>query len=708
MVEVYAVQVVLEADAVQAMRALASFAEQMGKIGRTIREETSALTLFFDEAKKLNAVLDFSAVTGAATKIAVAAQDLASAQRSMAASASEIARSADRAAGSYRAAAGSGGGMGRVMNPQQEPRGGGGGGMKWMQTPNIPDEGWGYGHSSGVPHGGGGGGMSGRIINPAAKPEAAAAGGGYNVMPILGSPAGLAAGFTIYEAMKLGLMEDYALNNQVMQMHFSQAGKVAAYGRLRELAAQTSTGTIFSRAETAQALAHTIGFLGYKDEEGLGELEKIAPTAMRTAEVAQMTVGGSLNENLKALIGYAHMTHQYAGPKLTKESDWLLALAQASGKTPTELLVGLKQAVPAGSMLGVKPDEIATTVAFLSRQGLNPSTAGTATSNVLLGLTETGGPINAHLMRGHDRLQEALGLGGMQPGDYGGKDKHRTALEALGLLDKSGRLTVLDQAGNVDLDKVWADIAAYSSKHTGIETLSNVNAAFNRRGVKGVGELSTAEDLVNFATFKASAQKTFGGLEQQQIMAGTPLQQTQQAYARLKDVMTDLSDTTLTQFGAAMKTATTLLEGFDQILRHQPGMDRVIGKIAVSAATGATIGGVIGLLGGPIGVGSGMAIGAGAGGLLGVVQEGQGPEDERGEPIKGLRREHYGTSVAPIPPSGQPRVQLHGDVNIDGQKVGKIVADEIAHGAAAPPAGSAGSGNLRISPDWPSMNGSGF
>ncbi len=352
---------------------------------------------------------------------------------------------------------------------------------------------------------------------------------------------GLAAGATIYESMKQALSENLALTQTLSAFNIPNetARQHAAHlARLHAPARQSAIGTIYTEAETANAMLGAAQMSGFTGQQGIAQFASVFPIALRMAEVRQMQGLGSIAENIKAAIG------------------------------------------------------------FLMRAGLGRS-AGFSIGQMILGVLTAGGPINAQLAQYRAAVDRALGKSAPK---FQNLTAHVAALEDLGILNRAGRLTVVNKHGGVDIGKILADIQQYGAHHTQTDLADVLYKAFGIRGMRGATLLALQQSP--FSQFQKLIAGTPGAAAQQAAFAQTPLQKFEQLLARLQDIGNVLATALLPELAVLLKYLDVLFGTIDRWLAQHSQAT----KVAAGARVGAMIAGP-----------PGAVIGAGIGALAGTA-----------------------------------------------------------------------------------------
>lgn len=464
-------------------------------------------------------------------------------------------------------------------------------------APLLPGAGGGGGGGGRGRGGEGGGGGFGNF----AKGAAEGAGLGYAARRAFSIP-GLAIGFAGYESFKQAMTENLALTQSLAMFNMgrlSPAQKQADMSMLRDLARQSAIGTIYTEAETARAMLGAAQISGFTGPKGMAQFASVFPIALRMAEVGQMQGLGSIKENIKAAIGYAHLTGRYSAKALVPGLDQVLAIAERTHSTIAQVLTTEKYGMPMAVAAGANVDQTADLIGFLMRAGLGRS-AGYSVGQMILGVLKTGGALNAQLSDARNAAQKQLGA---HAEHFKNMKGHQAALHALGILDAAGRLTVLNKSGGIDLAKVVADIQRFAATHTKALVEGVLYNAFGTRGLRGAALI--AEQQKRLAAFEKLVAGTLGAAAQQSLFAHTPLQEFEQLLARLEDIGNVLAANLLPALGEFLAFLDRTLGSIDRFLaRHH---------LAAGAAGGAAVGAAVGSIVPGVGTAVGAAVGAGVG-----------------------------------------------------------------------------------------------
>ncbi len=449
----------------------------------------------------------------------------------------------------------------------------------------------------GMGDGGGGGGGRGSLYLGAGGLSARIAGIGGRLMSV---PA-MMGEFTAYEAGKMALHERQSIATSLLNLQLPTTGAAAQpyYSRLYGLTASAAQGTIYSQAQTAGLMQEASKMTGFTGAQGERRFESVFPVAVRMAEVGEYFKLGSASQNTLAAMRYAHLTGRYSAAQLTPGLNQVLNIARYSGMSISSLENTMAQGLPMVRAAGANVDTGAALIGYLSRAGLGRR-AGYAIGQMIIGLTETGGPITAHMQGVRGSLLHSLGS---HAPHFGHMSTHVGALEQLGLF-AGGKLTTLDRAGNINLPAVIDKLAEDAKKFPRAQFLTLLHNAFGIRGLRGASLI----DQGMFSTYEKLLQGAPGAVSMQGQLAAQPLQQLQQVWARLKDIATELATAVLPEFQKLMGILLAITNGIDKFLAGNPA----IAKIVASTAIGAGVGSVVPGVGTAVGAGVGAAAGIGA------------------------------------------------------------------------------------------------
>jgi len=453
----------------------------------------------------------------------------------------------------------------------------------------------------------GGGGHGGGIVGYA-EGAAEGAGLGYVANRVMSIP-GLAVGFAAYHSFQQAMTEQLALTQTLAMFNVagaSAAQKAAYLSTLHDIARQAAIGTIYTETETAQAMLGAAQMAGFTGKAGLAQFASVFPIALRMAEVGQMQGLGSIEDNIKAAIGYAHLTQRYSAAQLVPGLDEVLAIAERTHTSIAQTLTTMKYGLPMAVAAGANVDQAAAAIGFLMRAGLGRS-AGFSIGQMILGVLTAGGPINAQLAQYRAAVDRALGKSAPK---FQNLTAHVAALKDLGILDKAGHLAVLNKQGGVDIGKILTDIQRYGAHHTQSDLADVLYKAFGIRGMRGATLLALQKDL--FAAFEKLIAGTPGAAAQQATFAQTPLQEFEQLLARLQDIGNVLATELLPDLGKFL--------GF--LDRTLGVVDRYLGEhhVAAGAAGGAAVGAAVGSVIPGVGTAAGAVVGAGIGAAVAMPE----------------------------------------------------------------------------------------
>ena len=521
------------------------------------------------------------------------------------------------------------------------PYGGGGGAL-------VP-----YGGGGGA--GGGGGGGPINLGDPGLGRWGLAAWGAGAAARAFSVP-GLAAGAAITDALGQSLTTQRAEAETLEVLGLPSTGEASKkyYQRLDDLNRQSAMGTIYSVKQTADAARAMATISTWKGEEGLEKLQSVFPLVARFAENLQQYGLGSLQENVVSGMGYAHMLRQYSPDVVMKALDQFEAVALTTHSQPSGLARTLAQGVPMAIAAGADPSIATAMVGYLIQSGLK-GRAGYSIGQMLMGLTDTGGPISSEMQRERARVS-----GGLARRMH--ENKHQQYLKELGLEDAAGRSTITDAKGNIDLAAMLVKIEKAAETLKRSDFLKAVHAVFGTAGSRGASLI----DEKFFANFYDNMKNMPTAQQIQADLAQQPLQILQQVWARIQDIAKILGDQLVPGFTNITSALLRLLTAADNLFTEHP----LLAKIAGYAAVGATGGGI---LGGTPGAGIGAVGGAGVAIISDQyakavdaannrVKSTPGGYDPRNDPnVPSLSHPFagiFGTGASALPSSPSPRSDL--------------------------------------------------
>ena len=419
---------------------------------------------------------------------------------------------------------------------------------------------------------------------------------------------GIASAVSVTDALKQSLTTHQAEAETLEVLGLPTTGDASRkyYAQLEELNRTSAMGTIYSVRQTADAARAMATISTWKGEEGLEKLQSVFPLIARFAENLQQYNLGSLQENVVSGMGYAHMLRQYSPEVLMKALDQFEAVAITTHSQPSGLVRTLAQGVPMAIAAGADPAIATAMVGYLIQSGLK-GRAGYSVGQMLMGITDTGGPISSQM-----QAERARVMGGISHRLR--ENKHQEYLKILGLEDASGKSAITDQKGNVDLMAMLVRIEKASERLPKNEFLSAVRAVFGTAGSRGADIL----DMKFFENFYSNMKNIPGAQQIQSELAQQPLQILQQVWARLQDIAKILGDQLVPGFTNITSALLKFLTATDNFLTAHP----VLSKVIAEAAVGATVGGIA------AGV-PGAGVGAIGGALWGVFSGGLSTQQQK-------------------------------------------------------------------------------
>ncbi len=405
--------------------------------------------------------------------------------------------------------------------------------------------------------------------------------------------------FGARESLGAAMQENEALTRSLSAFNMQNEPAAQRQHDLDTLYALGQTGakgTIFTEEQTSQAFDMLAAMLrtapAFQGPDKFQNFAAIAPIILRASEVAQMRGLGSLDDNMRALVQYAHLTGDYTPAGMTQRTDQLLAIAEAVGLPFGQLENIMSMAIPMARSVGASVSDTALFTSALIQGGLG-GRAGFAMGQIFSGLLQTGGPISATLQNELESVNRSLGGQGHRF-TRSEMNEHITALLNLGLMNGAGQLTVLNAQGGVDIARVVADIDAAGHRMDPIAFGNALRNAFSLRGQRGA-ELLKVMDQLTPALF-AAVNSTPGAAAQQALFAATPLQQFEQIIARLEDIGNILATTILPDFLQLETGLLSFLNAVDNFISAHPFIASLIGHTLIGAAGGFAVGGPEGAL----------------------------------------------------------------------------------------------------------------
>lgn len=412
----------------------------------------------------------------------------------------------------------------------------------------------------------------------------------------------LIGGLATWEAEKGAMEEDRALTQAMQEMGFTPGspGYEAQREQLRGALRGGTSGTIYSESKGANVLPGTAGQFGAvfaTPEDRLKNYSAILPSALRFAEVAEQYHRGSLQESLKAAISYSHMTHRYGSDELGGGLDHLLALSLATGETVAGEQGILKYSVPLGMAAGMGPDETSALTGFFQVLGFSGTTAATGLGQMLMGLTQTGGPLAAqHGRQVNEAGRELTSALHLSPGHLHAVhqsrgNQHVEAMQALGLFDTHGHVNQdVAPGGKLNRDAFLRHIEQFLSTHDPMTDLSVLRNAFTVRGSREAAMLQDPAVIDKLNVFLDNMSHPKSATELQAELQKQALPEFMQMLANIANIGNTLATTTLPGLNNAFTTMNAGLVWFNQYLRDNP-------LIATLGGYGLLFGGIATTLG---------------------------------------------------------------------------------------------------------------
>jgi hypothetical protein len=332
----------------------------------------------------------------------------------------------------------------------------------------------------------------------------------------------------------------------------AEGGDVMAL--LRRSARGAAVGTSFSEGQTAAGIPLLARPFGLDGMQGARDFSNVYAPAARAAEAIDMMRLGSFDDTLQSAIEYAHQTRTYDPAGFQQQMDVLGAITAMTPHTTFGAEARtMSYIVPLARTAGIDPTEAAIATGFLQQGGLRGTVAGTTLRQMLVGLTRTGGPMNAqhsHLASMSAALEHGLHMTpeAAHAVHGGAGSAHARALRDVGYVDAQGNPTFLTDNGSIDLEKVFSTFGAYANTHTPFQTETEAYNLFGVRGQQGAELISSAQE--NYARYQGRVRgmiDTPGGYlgTARDQLSQSGWQEFGQAWKRVVDIGNHLADSTL-------------------------------------------------------------------------------------------------------------------------------------------------------------------
>lgn len=448
--------------------------------------------------------------------------------------------------------------------------------------------------------GGGGGGRSGfgaRLTGPNLPTP-----GGH--ASLHGNPAAMGA----IGAAAYGLYEEAELQDTVTQMLFHAGKNPTAVNKanFRSLIQNTAAKTGYGYHDVGEAATDAIRLLRNTPGNGLD----ILPELLLGGATEARLKGTGLKAAVKSIVELTHMTKEYDPAQVKAMLPLFSFLSIANPATPEQMVRAASYAMPTlQSMMNVDPADVLLATTALARAGATNTKAGTW---VRAGF-ERALPPDVHVT---------------------GKDEYARrmyALRAVGLVDENGKSTVLNAAGNLDIDKMLGIVDSKTHTMPLAEKNAMMKKVFGEQGERGVSLLMSPAVREQTAQMK----KDYPGFIPQynnfneMYTANSPVQQARRGWQDLTNVLADIGQTALPPVVGGLRALDSALNSLRNILPKTGdpfgppktgSFGEALGKGAGAGATlGAATGAAFGFLGGGIGAIPGAGLGAAFGAATGAA-----------------------------------------------------------------------------------------
>jgi hypothetical protein len=486
------------------------------------------------------------------------------------------------------------------------------------------------------------GGMSGGSGYHIGGPGIAVPGGGHiNTHGGAMAAAGL-VGYAGYEAAQ---MEDAIFQ---LNYHSGLDNNDANKKRFRKILQDAMKQTGFGLRDISESAKQEIRMFQGTPGDGLDVL----PEMLKAAAIEARLKGESPVESMKALIGLAHMTKQYAPEDIKKLAPAFAFLSTANPGSLSSIERAAGYAVPLlQSGLEIDPMQSLLLGTALTRAGATSTKSGTWLREMAL-----------RAMPGTSMMTKTAFM------------KHEEALKAFGLVDDNDKPTWFTN-GKPDIFKML-NIAGERATSIPLEK----RAGYERQlfGAQGGGGFALLADPAVHAQIQSLSKemnspafKNRYGSFMTSYNSEVTAQNARTAMQTFNVTMQDLGATVLPSVNQALKNMKSILEGITGVLPGAKDKGKIGGDALTGALGGAAAGFAIGKFGGPVGAVGGAVGGGILGGAYGFLeQSGSLQKGERpGDRYERRKREQKVEVHLP-----QQNVQL----NIDGETIAQVILNKIS------------------------------
>jgi len=366
-------------------------------------------------------------------------------------------------------------------------------------------------------------------------------------------------------------LEEAKLEDSISLMlwHSSQAPTAANKKNFRDLIQTTASQTGFSYEEISKAATDEIRLLKGTPGRGLD----ILPEMLKAAATESRLKGTSLDNSMQALVGLAHMEKGYSAEEIKTMAPMFGFLSTANPQSLKQMETAASYAMPLlQSQLGMDPSDVLFSTTALARAGALNTKSGTWVRSAF----ERALPPDPRTMseKAYARKMEEMG--------------------ALGLVDGSGKSTVLDPSGKrIDIEKFLTTVRTHADSMDIATRNSMIKGVFGEQGARGVDMLMDPkvrqQEQALKGEFPEWKQKYATFMED--YSKQSPVQQFRQSWQDLLNVLTDIGTIALPGCLSGLKQFDDLLKFAASVLPTNPMKPGTLGNVAAHAATTAATGG---------------------------------------------------------------------------------------------------------------------
>jgi Phage-related minor tail protein len=273
--------------------------------------------------------------------------------------------------------------------------------------------------------------------------------------------------------------------------------------------------------------------------QGFSWKQKMAmlPAILQFGAAEGRLKGVSVNEGTQVAIGLAHMFGAYTPKAITNLGNKFGFLSTMTPSSPQSFERALGYSVPVLKSYGYNPFQVAMLTAMMQRAGILNTKSGTWIRNMA-----------------------QLALPGTTAITRTAFAKHEAALAKLGLVGPNGKPTFLTN-GAPDIVKMLQIAGAHINALPPMQRAGIEKQLFGQQGSGALAVLSNPKLLKMLAPTTAAMNRFKSGSDFfAQYAKNSPMQQSYQAWADLRNVLMDLSSVVLPPLTGALR-------GFDELLK---------------------------------------------------------------------------------------------------------------------------------------------